>query len=155
MVALHRGELLLMCLWSTTATYPQLRNVLCLPVELLLDVSRQQCVMLVVDHHLRAIPVALPWESMEQWCQLHGGKPTGSDRVTSGCQTHCLLLGAILGMLNCLTCHIAHYADSVMTFLLMTAFAVCFKVDRSAVLLESYIGSVTNIRRPFPFHCVY
>lgn len=72
-----------------------------------------------------------------------------------GCQTHWLLLGTILQMLNCLTCHIIHYGDSVMTFPLMTAFAVSSKVDKTAVLCESYTGSVPNMLRPFPLHRVY
>lgn len=145
-----------MCLRSSTPTYPQLCNVLCLAVKLILDVSHQlQCVTLVLNHLLQTFLVASPWESAEQWCQLHGGKPTGSDKVTAGCQTHCLLLGTILEMLNCLTCHIAHDADSAMTFPLMTAFAVCFEVDKSAVLHESYIGCVTKMPGPFPLHRVY
>lgn len=41
------------------------------------------------------------------------------------------------------TCHISHYAASTMTFLLVTAFAVCFEVDKNSVLRESYIDSVT------------
>lgn len=57
-------------------------------------------------------------------------------------------------MLNRLTCHITHSGDSVMTFPLMTAFAVCFKVDKT-VLCESYTGSVPNTLRPFPLHRVY
>jgi len=154
-MALHRDELLLMCLRSTTATHPQLRNVLCLAAKLILDVSHQQCVTLVLDHLLRAILVASPWESREQRCQLCSGKPTGSDKVTTGCQAHCLLLGAVLKMLNCLTCHIAHYAGSMMAFHLMMAFAVCFKVDKTAVLHESHIVSVTDTSRPFSLHHVY
>lgn len=90
-----------------------------------------------------------------QWCQLHSGKPTGSVNSTAGCQIHRLLLGTILKMLNGLTCHITHSADSMMTFPLTTAFAVCFKVDKAAVLHEFYIGSVTNIPRPFPLHRAY
>lgn len=155
MAALHQDELLLMCLQSTTAMYPQLHNVLCLAVKLILDVSHQQCVTLVLNHIIQTFLDASPWESREQRCQLHGGKPSGSDKVTTGCKTHCLLLSIILKMLNCLTCHIANYAESTMTFPLMTAFAICFKVDKTAVLRESYIGSVTNIPRPLPLHLVY
>lgn len=42
-----------------------------------------------------------------------------------------------------------------MTFPLMTAFAVSSKVDKTAVLCESYTGSVPNMLRPFPLHRVY
>lgn len=42
-----------------------------------------------------------------------------------------------------------------MTFLLMTAFAVCFKVDKTVVLHESYMGIVANIVRPLLLHRVY
>lgn len=155
LTTLHWSELLIMCLWSTTATYPQLHKVPCLAVEFDLDVSHQHCVTLVLHHLPQAFLVALPWESREQWCQLYDGKSIGSDKVTAGCQTHRLLLGTILEMLNCLTCHITHYAESTVTFPLRMAFAVCFKVDKTAILHESYFGSVTSIPWPFSLHCVY
>lgn len=58
-------------------------------------------VILVTNHLFQVSLVVSSWENGEQGCQHHSGKPTDSDNNLVEGQTHCLLLGTILKMLNC------------------------------------------------------
>lgn len=138
-----------MCLQSTTATYLQLCNVLSLAIKLILDVSHQQCVTLVLDHLLQVIHVASPWkyapwwEAHRQW-QAHHWVP---DALSSpGHHSQNARLFDLSHHSLCRQCDDLSVSDS---------FVVCLKIDKTAVLHETYAGSVTNARRPFPLHRVY